>query len=183
MAWELLFTFVDVQKDTQAFIGQSAQITALGGTGSQLNGIYNGVLDSNGQFDVQNGFVGIAVQASSRENVVNLAAAIGVGGVGIAGGVSVEIVSSNTTASIGNNASINQQDQSGSPTQGVDVAAVNSSSALAFGGGLAVGAAGVSGAVDVGMIRNNTTAVIGVFLDSERSRTGWSFRALEQSDQ
>ena len=154
-------TFVDVQKDTQAFIGQSAQITALGGTGSQLNGIYNGVLDSNGQFDVQNGFVGIAVQASSRENVVNLAAAIGVGGVGIAGGVSVEIVSSNTTASIGNNASINQQDQSGSPTQGVDVAAVNSSSALAFGGGLAVGAAGVSGAVDVGMIRNNTTAVIG----------------------
>ncbi len=147
-------SIVDLGKTTNAFIGNYATVDARGG-GSGLDGIYDGVVNkTTGGFDTQSGFQGVSVQAATSENVTNVAAA-GAAGLyaGLAGGVSIELFNSDTTAYVGNDASIN--------TAGLDVAAVNQASNFSFGGGLGGGIAGIAGGVDVGSLKNSTQAYIG----------------------
>ncbi len=97
-----------LNKTTDAFIGSHATVNALGNSNlDDPNGLSD-ILDGNDTssgFETVSGFHGLAVQASTSENVSNFAAA-GAGGtfVGLAGGVSVELFSSDTQAFIGNSA-------------------------------------------------------------------------------
>ena len=77
-----------------------------------------------------------------------------------AGGVTVGVVSSDTTAYIGANTRVNQDRTGVGAGQAVNVAAVNNFEVLSVGGGAGGGFAGVGGGVDVGVVRNNTAAYI-----------------------
>ena len=114
-------------------------------------------------FETLTSFHGVAVQAATSENVTNIAVAGGVGFyAGLAGGVSVEIFESNTQAYIGNNANINESSTGASSAQAVDVAAVNQATNFSFAGAIAGSIfASMAGGVDVGLMKNSTTAYIG----------------------
>ncbi|MBI4790757.1 MAG: hypothetical protein HY782_27325, partial [Chloroflexi bacterium] len=140
---------VIITKDTRAYIGDHAQVNALGAT----TGALIVFIDMNSPFVTTSNFRGVAVQASSSENVFTIAASAAGGMVGLAGGVTIEIINSNTGAYIGAYAKINT-------AQSVNVSAVNSAKVFAFAGGLGAGMAGIAGGVDIGILRNNTTAYI-----------------------
>ncbi|HET7094861.1 MAG TPA: hypothetical protein VFI22_15325, partial [Thermomicrobiales bacterium] len=97
--------------------------------------------------------------ATSNESVFTLSIA-GAGGLyaGLAGAVSVQLLDVTTTAAIGD-ATINGN---GTANSGQDVVVVarDSTSVAAIDGGLAIGAGALSGAVDVGVLRNTTDASI-----------------------
>ncbi|MEO1004704.1 MAG: hypothetical protein AAFW67_02390, partial [Cyanobacteria bacterium J06638_38] len=123
---------VTIKKDTQAFIGHNSIVNAQGN---------------------------IIVTADSVEDVFNLGASAAAGFyAGLAGGVSVESIDSDTTAFIGNSSQINQDLGS---LGSVQVLATNDLTVFAFGGGLGVGIAGIGGGVDVGIDKNDTSAYIG----------------------
>ncbi|MEL6105485.1 MAG: right-handed parallel beta-helix repeat-containing protein, partial [Planctomycetota bacterium] len=153
---------VTVDKVTNAVVGNGATIDALGG-GSPVSGIFTGE-----QFGDGNGFNtasvrGLAVQADSGEDYKHLAIAAGVGFVGVAGGVSVTMIDSDTTALIDGGAMINQTggNSGANSQQSVYVNAANEVRGFSFAGALAGGFVGVAGAVDVGSIKNDTLAQIG----------------------
>jgi hypothetical protein len=131
-----------INKDTQAFVGAASIVNAQGNSNSGTNGL--------------------AVNASSSEDVFSIAAAAAGGFyVGLGGGVTVEIIDSDTTAYIGANAQINQiPANTANANQTVQVSATNEATVFAFGGGLGGGIAGIGGGVDVGILRNDTTAQI-----------------------
>jgi hypothetical protein len=111
------------------------------------------------------GFRGVAVQARSSERLLSVAVS-GAGGLwaGVAGGVSIELLTSTTRAWIGADARINHQDGmwwDADHTQSVNVSAANAAKVLAVGGGVAGGFVGAGGGVDVGILKNTTTASIG----------------------
>ena len=151
---------IDITKDTEAFLGNFTVVNALGNNTSSLAGIYNGQTTASG-FGTLSSFLGLAVQAASSETVFNLGVS-GAGGfyAGIAGGVAVEIIGSNTSAYIGPGSQINAA-AGPNAAQAVNVSAVNAVSVNSTGGGLGLGAAGIGGGVDVGLLENNTTAYIG----------------------
>ena len=83
-----------------------------------------------------NGVKGVAVQAKSSEDFFTIAIAGGVGFyAGIAGGITVETIASDTTAYIGENAKVNLATGAGS-AQDVYVAAVNTAKVEATGGAM-----------------------------------------------
>ncbi len=151
-----------LKKDTEAFVGADAVIHATGG--NSLSTIHDGNIDSSGNFTTLPNFVGLAVQASSSENVTSVAAAGGAGlFVGLGGGVSVELITANTLAYIGGGAMVNHPVTGFTPSSAdsVNVSAVNNTTVFGFGGGLGGGAAALGGGVDVGIIDNTTSAYIG----------------------
>ncbi|MGA2499913.1 MAG: hypothetical protein ABSH20_19420, partial [Tepidisphaeraceae bacterium] len=150
---------VDINKTTNAYIGSDVTVNA-GGQGTVPVNVYKDANTGAGTYTLVPQ-TGLVVQAVSSENV-NEFAVSGAGGVfaGVAGGVTVELIASNTTADIGSGAQIDQNG-GGSPAQGVDVAAVNTDSINSSAGGIGGGIAGIGGAIDVGMVRNNTVAYIG----------------------
>ena len=105
---------------------------------------------------------GLVVEASSVEDIVSVAAS-GAGGfyAGVAGGVSVAVIRSATTAFLGAASRINVDPSGASPLQSVSVIADNVVTALGVTGGLGIGIAGIGGAVDIGVVRNNTSAYVG----------------------
>jgi hypothetical protein len=147
----------DLSKDTEALVGPNSSVNA-GGNSSALTGIDQ--LTDSGVSTVS-GFTGLAIQATSSENVTDIAAA-GAGGfyVGLAGGVSIEVITSTTKAYIGTGASINQTVVNPSSNSSVNIFADNSVTVFGFGGGLGGGIAGIGGGIDVGVLRNNTAAYI-----------------------
>ncbi len=151
-----------LNKNTDAFIGNHATVNALGNSPS-LTGIFTDAMSGPDSFETLASFHGVAVQAATSENVTNIAVAGGVGFyAGLAGGVSVEIFQSNTQANIGTNANINESSTGASAAQAVDVAAVNQATSFSFAGAIAGSIfAALSGGVDVGLMKNSTTASIG----------------------
>ncbi len=148
-----------ITKDTEAYIGNYATVDAkaLGGT---LSGIYDGDTTSSG-FTTVGAFQGLAVQASSSEDLFSIAASAGAGlFLGLAGGVSVEDVGASTAAYIGDYALVNSAGTT-STSQSVNVSAVDNFTSFSMGGGLGAGAAGIGGGVDVGILRNPVSAYIG----------------------
>ena len=144
-----------IDKDTRAWIGNNATVDARGLNTADMAG-YSGE-----SFDGTTGIRGLKVQARSSEDLFTVSAA-GAGGlyVGIAGAVSVATVNSDTLAYLGNGVRINTGG-GGHAAQDVNVTARNDLSLFNVSGALGVGAVGISGAVDVGVIRNDTTAFIG----------------------
>jgi len=125
-----------IHKDTQAYIGDHARVATDAG--------------------------GVSVQAQSSEDVFNLAATVGLGFyAGVGGAVTVEVIESNTVAYIGDFALVNAGLPGTGGDQSVLVSASNDARSFSFAGGIGGGAGGIGGAVDVGVLRNGTSAYIG----------------------
>ncbi|KKK65909.1 hypothetical protein LCGC14_2969400, partial [marine sediment metagenome] len=99
---------IDLNKNTTAAVLNGAIVNARGiGTGSTvLNGTMSGTDADPTGFNTTTA-KGLTVQAMSSEEVYHFAFAIGAGWVGLAGGILVTDVASNTLAYIGN-AAVNQ---------------------------------------------------------------------------
>ncbi len=133
-------------KDTEAFIGNFATVNAGGNLGTLPS-----ITESDNQ--------GLTVQAATSESIFNLAASAAGGFyLGLAGGVSIELVTSTTLAYVGNAAQVNTNNAGASNVQSVVVAATNSMSDFSLASGIVIGIAGIAGGVDVGIVRNNTSA-------------------------
>ncbi len=149
--------------DTDILAGSGALGLGIGGVGGSvslviLNKDTQAYLAADTSTDAK---AQTKVEAVSSENVEAITAAGGGGQfVGIAGAVSIELLNSNTRAAIHGGAAVNQ----GGTSEGQDVlaSATNTASVDTKGGTLAgsIGAS-IAGSVDVGSIKNDTSATIG----------------------
>ncbi|MGV8831596.1 MAG: leukotoxin LktA family filamentous adhesin [Devosia sp.] len=147
-----------MDKTTKATITNSAWVTALGlGT--------NHTTFSGADFLTTRSARGVNLLANSNQSIFTLATAGGLGlAAGVSGVVSLELLTINTSATIENNASINTDplQSTAGATQDVVVTARDSTATNVLDGGFAAGLyAGINGAVDVGVFRNNVSATIG----------------------
>src|SRR5262249_53886014 len=141
---------VPVTKRTSATIGQRAKVDALGK--GNATPAFTGERNSSG-FVTQDER-GVAVQAYSTEDFLTFTVAGARFGrsAGLAGAVSVAVVDSDTSASIGELALINTDRANAGINQGVSVAAVNRVENVGIDGTLSVNqSAALAGAVDVGL--------------------------------
>lgn len=144
---------VKLDKKVSAFVADNASVTALGGAARR---VYTG-----DEFSTTRIASGLNVFANTNQSVFTLAVAGG-GGlyVGVAGAVTLELFDIATSATIGSNAKINEDNTGAASNQDVVVVARDSTSTLVIDGGVAGGAVGVAGAVDVGVFRNSSTGAI-----------------------
>ena len=152
---------ISLTKDTAAFIGTGASVDALG-AGTGITDVLNGDMVGDGDSFETTTAHGLVVQADTSEDILHIAAAAGAGFVGVAGGVAVTLIDSDTSAFIDENADINQLNNNAGAENGqsVFVVAGNDVRAFSFAGSLAAGAGAVSGAVDVGRLKNDTSAEV-----------------------
>ncbi len=171
-----------LNKTTKAYIGAGATVNALGNSAG-LSDIYNGNYDSDSDsYTTAGSFHGVAVQATSSENVTNIAVAGGVGTfVGLAGAFSVEVFNSTTQAFVGDGAHVNVDSTGAGSEQSVNVAAFNQATHLSVAGGVGGGIAGLAGGVDIGVLKNSTQAYIGNNADV-RARKDVNVYALSDDD-
>ena len=146
---------------TGAWVGEHATVDAKG-HGTAFLDLPDGAMNDGGTFGRES-VRGVAVDAESSEKVFVIAASAAIGGyAGIAGGIAYEGLRSNTRATIGNGARINQTDNaSADALQAVHVTAIDDADVFAFGGGLSTGIGSLAGGVNVGVIRANVSAAIG----------------------
>ena len=150
---------VQVHKDVQAYIDQQANVYAAAANLSNIHA-YSGEHDSNGNFLLEE-IRGIEVQATSNESVNNTAFGVDAGlYAGVAAAVTATVVQPHVEAWIGKNANVDA-DSAGTPSSNgeksptnVNVSAVNHSTIADSATGVGIGAAGISGAVDVGRIHH-----------------------------
>lgn len=149
---------VVIHKDTQAFVSNGANVDAKANSGNVT------VLNNVGTLSLTSTTTrGVIVQAYSKESVLDIAAA-GAGSAGVAGAGSVNynIIDSDTTAFIGDSVHVNTSTVQENALQSVTVVAGNEVKARSIAGGLAISAAGaLAGAVDIGVVRNDSTSYIG----------------------
>ena len=156
---------LSISKDTRAHIGDYAVVDALGLGDPLTADVYAGTITDDLTFlqiSAATPFKGVAVQAGSSEDIFGIAIAGGGGVVGVAGGINISIVHSDTMAIIGRNAAVNTLAGAGDE-QSVNVTAVNSAKAFTVGGGLGVGVVGVGFGLDIGILDNDTGAKIGQY--------------------
>lgn len=141
-----------ISKETQATVGDLAKLTSHG-TSTNMR---QHAVDADLANPIFAEHSGVIVYARATEDLFNLVLAGGVGfAAGVAGAVNVTSVESSTLAQVGNYAEL-------TATTDVLVTAVNRLDVLSIGG--AVGgsvAAGVAGGVDVGIVQNQTSALVG----------------------
>ena len=149
---------VTITKDTRAYVGQHSSVDAAA-LGSDTFNVAE-ALDADGDVVRIGAQRGLSVAATGSETLFSVAAAAA-GGLyaGLAGGVTVQVLDADTLAYIGAQARVNEA--GGGPAQSVSVTAVNQVRSFSFAGGLAGGAAGFGGGVDVGVLRNDSNAFIG----------------------
>jgi mucin-19 len=146
-----------VIKDTEAEIGASADVRGLG------NGIGNDLYEYTGaDFSSSRSGRGVLVQANSGESVTGIVIA-GAGGLyaGIAGAMAAEVFVDQTRASIDQGATINGSNGGANANQDVTVTARDSTVVSTAEGTVAVGLAGIGGAVDVAVITDATSSFVG----------------------
>ncbi|TMB93338.1 MAG: hypothetical protein E6J38_11040, partial [Chloroflexi bacterium] len=141
---------LSITKSTEAVLGGSSTATS-GATlaSAALAAISNGTL-SDGGFGFAS-FRGVAIQASSSEDIFGLVLAIGAGAVGVAIPVGVTVASIDTKATL-----------AGSATSSLDVnvSALDKIKTITIAGGVGAGAVGVGAGVDIGIVSANTSATI-----------------------
>lgn len=157
-------TILDIQKNTTALVGDSANVVATGNSPTQVDSLSNDIAaDSAGNPVVASQKVsGLVVQAMSHESILAIAAS-GSGGAfgGLAGAVTFANVDADTFATIGAGTQINQG-ATGGQDQSVHVVALDRVQMLSIAGALTVGSiGGLAGGVDVGQVHNDTAARIG----------------------
>ena len=143
-----------MNKKVEAYLGGSGAVTALA-QGSAIGGISDGTVNAGG-FGRKN-FSGVIVRADSSEDIFGLVPAVAGGFVGVAGGVSVTLLTVLVKAFIGGGGTV---DSSG----GVNVSATDRFKSLTIAGGIAGGFVGVAGGVDIGVANNSVQAVLGAGL-------------------
>ncbi len=149
-------------KSTTAVIGGAAVVDATGSSNSRpIVGVPTGAQAPDGSFVDANGnffttiVQGVGVQARSSEHVVAVGGSAGGGEfVGIAGAVTVELMNADAFAAIEGAAKVNTP-------QSVNVSATDTVDSTAVAGSLGVGGGGVGASVDVELIRNDVTALVG----------------------
>ena len=153
-----------LNKTTEATVGISTKVDALGGGGVASNGVA-GILTgtaTGGNFNTQTAH-GVIVQAQSGEDITHIVIAGAAGGTGaVAGAIGVCLITSTTEAVIDAGALINTvAPGSANADQGVYVEAANNASISSYVIGVAVGGyAGIAGSIDVGALSNNTFAQV-----------------------
>jgi hypothetical protein len=156
-----------ILKDTQAFIDDGAFVDAKGNSSTMT--VFDGSLAIDGTFGTYATARGVAVTAVSSEDVliVGAAGAFAISGAGsgaLAGAISVETIDSDTKAYIGADAVINGQNGGGTGVndlQDVTVSAINDVNVTVVTGAVSGALYGtINGGVDVGSVRNDTTAYI-----------------------
>ncbi|MGI6091826.1 MAG: leukotoxin LktA family filamentous adhesin [Negativicutes bacterium] len=151
-----------INKDTAAYIGDSATVDAGAQSSDDRLEVYTGEYDGSGNRK-KSKISGMSVLAQSSEKITDVVASGG-GGLyaGVAGSAAVNIDKSTTQAYIAENAKINTLDQAAAGAkQSVNVAAVNDVSILSVSGAAGGGAVGVSGGVDIGIVQSDTAAYLG----------------------
>ena len=141
-----------ISKETQAWVGDSAKLTSRGTAATmRQHGIDENISTPS---DVQHD--GILVYARGLEDVLNVVAAGGGGyAAGVAGAVQVTSIESTTTAEVGHYAELRSDSD-------IVVLAMNRLDALTVSGAAGVSfAAGVAGGVNVGIVQNQASAIIG----------------------
>src|SRR6185436_17288740 len=108
---------------------------------------------------------GVAIAATNQDDIETYAAAIGGGTVGVAVAAAVNVINTDTTAYVGDNASVNANQGGASGRQSVTVAAANDFHHVALAAGAGFGTVGVAPGVDVTVLDNTTTAFIGTGAD------------------
>lgn len=154
------FVYFDVDKTTSALIGDDAVVDAAANSSATVDAI-EGSVTKSGDFAIRS-IHGVSVQAQSSENIESFAVSGDAGlYAGVGGGMLYTHVHSDTNALVGDRVAINQSPGDFSNDQSVSVAASNDASVTNYAGGLVVGIGALSGAIDMGIVRNNTTARIG----------------------
>ena len=142
----------DIHKDTRAFIADAVNVSA-GAAADLALATYDKLDPATGlQFGQLRG---VAVQAASSEAMCTIVAAGAAGGyVGLAGGVGVSIVDSDTQAFVGKRAVV-------STPGSISVAAYNKLQMDTDVGAIGLaGLVGLAGGVDVGVVRSDTQSFI-----------------------
>jgi FG-GAP-like repeat/FG-GAP repeat len=153
-----------ITKDTEAYVGAGATVNASAQNSTAMTVFQSGV-GFGGSFSTTTAN-GVAVQAESSEGVFTTAAS-GAGGAfgALAGAVTVNIIGATTKAYIGAGALVNQNLTGAAASQSVNVAAADSAILRGIDGALAGTnvaflAGALAGGVDVGIIRNTTSAYV-----------------------
>ncbi|MGU3647355.1 hypothetical protein ACLBXX_20565, partial [Microbacterium sp. C23T] len=148
-------------KDTQASLGAGSVVDAAA-TGAGLPDVYAGTItgDRFDRYGAGAPFHGVAIQASSSEDVFGLVPAIGGGFVGVAGGIAVTLLRVTTKAFIAAGSLVNTL-AGASAAQSVNVSAVDRFKSLTIAGGAAGGFVGVAGGIDIGIADTSVQAAIG----------------------
>ena len=148
-----------ITKDTEAYIGSGAVVDANANQVDTVS-VYTGESDASGKRAVKS-IRGLSVQAESSEAITDVVASGGAGlYAGVAGAVAVNVDASTTKAYIGDSAKINSNATAADGGQSVSVAAVNDVDMLSVSGAAGGGLVGVSGGVDVGIVKNDTAAYV-----------------------
>jgi hypothetical protein len=169
---------VKMDKTVSALVASGASVTALGGS---ARAVFSG-----DDFSATRQASGLNVLANSNQSIFTLAVAGG-GGlfVGAAGAVTLELIDGLTSATIGANARINEDNTGAASNQDVVVTARDSTSTMVIDGAIGLGLVGVAGAVDVAVFRNSSAGTIGdgALVNAERhvSVSGLSNKATEST--
>ncbi|HSB87529.1 MAG TPA: hypothetical protein VLD86_14555, partial [Ilumatobacteraceae bacterium] len=152
-----------INKDTQAWIGQNAEVDAKGNSSAMT--VLDGSIDNSGSFGVTDStddVRGVYVAALSSEDYFAVAVAGSGGlGAGVSGAVTVEVIDSNTRAYIDAGALINTDTTGVNANQDVHVVAANELKSFIIDGSIAgSGGGAIAGGVDVAIFRNDTSAWI-----------------------
>jgi len=152
-----------IDKVTTAEITNGASVDASARGGSVSN-IPTGDFEPGDDAEIALGSKrGVIVHAASSEKLMTVAASIGIGSTaGFAGSIAIDIVDSDTFATIGPNAKINQSSGQPNDAQSVSVTATNVFEHFQLAGSVGGGGfVGLGVAVGVGSIKNDIKAVIG----------------------
>ncbi len=151
------------EEDTDLLI---TTVAGSGGIAAVSGGVSVAVIDNTTKAIVEAGSAqldagGITeVSADSSEKIVSVTGSAAGGGVGVAGSVATQVVSSETVAAIGDGAQVNQRNSAGA-TQDVIVKAQDRVEIDGAAGTAAIGIAGFGGTADISIVKNTTTASIG----------------------
>ncbi|MES2789353.1 MAG: hypothetical protein V4719_07010, partial [Planctomycetota bacterium] len=148
-----------IDKDTQALIGQASNVTGLAQSSTTMLVLEDDASQATG---LTNASQGVAVQATSSENVTTYSVA-GAAGLfaGFAGAPAVVTIQSNTIALIDDGALINSVNTGAGPNQSVSVGAFNATTISNLVPAVGAGIGGFAGAVSVGLVYNLIHAAIG----------------------
>ena len=155
-----------IDKDTQAYIGANSTVNARGNSNATLT-VPSGDANTSGSYKNTDGdyftetIHGLSIQAYSAEDIFAISASGAYSGGGsIAGAVSVEVIDSDTLAFIGPMVVVNGTNNDGaSSNQSINISARNDVDVFVV-AGVAVLGGGLTGGVDVGIIKNDTSALI-----------------------
>jgi len=105
---------------------------------------------------------GVAVTATTRNDIRNIEAGASIGGEAVTGSAAVNVISNTTTAAVGNNVKINENNTAANDAQGVNVLAGTDMKYTGVAGAVSGGMdTGIGASGNVAVINNTTAATVG----------------------